>query len=699
MKIEPEKTVPVSCNRDCGAGCPLLARIRTGRIVKVTDNPLRDAHMRGCIRGYQMPRTVYAADRLKTPLLRAGARGSGQFKEISWKEALDRIADKLWEIRDRYGCFAVLPFDGSGSCRGAVHHTGLLARRFFGLYGGFTARHGSYSSAAAAFAEKYVFGTRTVGFDAPTLAHSKLIILWGANICDTRFSARIESIILERKKAGIPIVAVDPRRSTTVKKLATRWIPICPGTDTALMAALLYVLITDNRLDSQFLDAYTIGFEDLAAYVLGKSDGVPKTPRWAQALCGVSARHITDLAGLYAAAKPAALLPGLSIQRSLGGEETFRFAAALQAATGNTGKVGGSSGGEFWEALPVPFFPRMPVPDTSELPVIPVYRWPDAVIEGTAGGYPADIKAIYNTGTNFLNQGSDIKKNIRAFEKVDLAVTHDLFLTPTACFSDVVLPVTTFLERDDVVFPADNFLFYSGKAVEPLHAARNDYDIFCELAERLGFGQAFSQGRTAGQWLDRFLAESAVDDIDAFKKTGIFRGTGHMRVALKEFIDDPLANPLNTPSGKIEIRSEEFSRTGFSPVPECRISTPLPEYPLRLITPHSKYQVNSQNANLSWKNALEAPVLEMNLHDAKTRGLCQGDRVRIASPVGAMEIGIRLTRDIIPGIVCLHQGAWTARDARGVETGCCANMLTSTIPTLPSQGSRTHTVFVQVEKV
>jgi anaerobic dimethyl sulfoxide reductase subunit A len=693
------KAVPVTCNKDCVAGCPLLAHIKDGRVTKITNNPLRDPYMVGCVKGFHAPDVLYAKDRLKRPLLRTGSRGSGQFKEISWKEALYRVAERLDHVRRNYGCESVLVFDGSGSCISAVHNTVLLSTRFFSLFGGFTGRSDSYSKAAAVFAQKYLFNTVMVGFDPPTLFHSNLIILWGANISDTRFSARIESIIRKCKRDGVPIIVIDPRRSNTVRRLATQWVPIRPGTDTAMMAAVLWVLLNEEIVNRKFTDKYTTGFEELVSYVEGRTDGIVRDPSWASDICGVPPDTITDFAHTYGSTKPAALLSGWSLQRALGGEETSRFTVALQAATGNIGQIGGSSGGEFWRALPSPHIPQIPVPDTSGFPVIPVYKWPDAIIDGPLGGYPTEIKVIYNCGSNYLNQGSDIRKNIRAFDKVEFVVTQDLFMTPTARHSDIVLPTATFLEREDVTIPADNFLLYSAKAVEPISEAKTDYDIFCALSERLGFGDAFSEGRTAEEWLDALIEDSEIEDVDKFKQTGIFRGDNHMRVGLSDFITDPESHPLPTPSGKIEIRSTAYAQTGFSPIPECRISFPPPGFPLRMITPHSKYRINSQNSNLPWIDALEPKVLVVNREDGADRGLRTGDSVRVFNRVGEVRIQVRLTDDIIKGTICLTQGAWTVMDENGTEIGGATNALTSTTPTLPSQGSRTHSVFVQLEKL
>jgi anaerobic dimethyl sulfoxide reductase subunit A len=697
--VHIDRSAPVSCDRDCGAGCPLQAHVAGGRVVRITDNPLAPELMRGCIKGYRMADTVYAADRLRSPLIRTGERGSGRFRKVGWPEALDHVADRLRETRERHGPLAFLPFNGSGSCRAAVHNTSLVGRRFFAMLGGFVNRTDSYSSAASAFIDRHLFGTRETGLDPLTLERSRMILLWGANVCETRFSSRLEAALLRARRSGTPVVVVDPRRTATVSTLATQWIPILPGTDSAMLAAMLHVIVAEGFLDRQFVDRCTVGFDDLIAYVDGRADGQPKTPAWAAGICGVPEETIAVLTRRFARSKPAALLPGLSIQRTLGGEESYRFTVALQAATGNIGVPGGSTGGEIWGKLPKIAFPTLPVPAVSHLPVIPVYRWPDAVLEGRAGGYPSDIRAIYSVGANYLNQGSDIKKNIRAFKQVELVVAHDLFMTPTARFCDVVLPATTFLEREDVVSPADHYLFYSRQAVDPLPGCRHDYDIFCDLADRLGFGEAYSEGRTGKQWLDHLLATSGIDDVARFRETGILAGDDQRRTGLSRFVENPATYPLGTPSGKIEIRCEALGATEASAIPRCRVASPGRDYPLRMITPHSRYRVNSQNANLPWARRLVEQALAMNPRDAAGRDIHNGDTVRVRSPEGEMRIGVVLTEDIVAGCVAMPQGAWTVHDALGVEIGGAANTLTSTTPTLPSHGSRTHSVFVEVARL
>jgi len=689
--------LPVSCNKDCGAGCPLLAHVEGGRLVRITDNPLKAPHMTGCVRGYQMPRVVYAPDRLRAPLIRAGARGSGQFREASWEEALSLAAERLGDIRARHGSQAVLRLGGSGSCRGAVHNTSGLLSRFLAFFGGATTTYSSYSSAASSFVTPFVYGTPLTGLDPSTLPHARMIVLWGANLADLRFGCETESWLQEAKDGGTEIVVIDPRRTRTMERYGTQWLPIRPGTDTALAAAVLHVLSAEGLLDREFIARYSVGMGELEEYVRGRgADGLAKTPAWAAAICGLPAEAIADFARRYGRAKPAALIPGLSIQRTIGGEDAARFAMALQVATGNVGRLGGSTGGNTWGRLPGPRCGALRAPAGVASPAVPVYRWPDAILEGTAGGYPTDIRATYTVGGNYLSQGSDIRKNIRAMEKVEFSVCHDYVLTPTARYCDVVFPATTYLERDDVVFPAGNYLFYSHQVVMPQHQARHDYDILAELADRLGFGAAFTEGRSAGQWLEQVLAASEIPDVAEFKRTGIYLGREQKRFALADFVADPVAHPLSTPSGRIEIASAAYAaRTGWPAIPVCREMDPEPGYTLRLVTPHPRHRTHSQYDHLPWFREREPHALWIYPGDAAARGIADGARARVRSPQGELSVPVRVTEEIMPGVVSLLEGVWPDVGADGVDQAGSPNWLTSTAPTEPSLGARTHSVWVE----
>ena len=665
----------------------------------IVDNPLGGPYMSGCVKGLQMHRVLHAPDRLKRPLLRTGPRGSGEFKEVGWPEALDLVAERLTEIRDRYGNEAIIRLGGSGACNGALHNTGLLTMRFLSQFGGYTDIEGYYSSQAAQYVTPYVLGTRSVGIDPGTLQHTGLIILWGANISDTRLEVPMEARIREAKVRGVEVIVVDPRRTSTAKTLGTQWISVRPGTDTALMLAVLHVLIEEDLVDRGFVERYSVGFKELERYVLGEEDGAPKNPAWAEEICGTPADVIVQLARQWGQTHPTAFIPGLSIQRTVGGEEAIRMAIALQVATGNLGVLGGSSGGLTWGRLPSPRIGVIGAPQNPTQVSIPAYQWPDAILEGRRGGYSSDIKAIYNVGGNFLIQGSDVNKNIRAFSEVEFSVCHERFMTPTAKYCDVVLPVTTFLERSDIVVPdGGNYLLFSSQAVPPLYEARNDYDIFCELAERLGFLQEYSEGRGEEEWLRDFVADSEVADYEEFKREGLYMGGDQLRVGLSDFVADPEAHPLGTPSGRVQILSEAYADLGFTAVPAYRGLRADDRHPLMLVTPKSRFRVNSQNDNIPWFRERELHGLWMNPRDAEERGIDDGGEVQVSSPEGRVRVTVIVTEDIMPGVVCLLEGVWPIFDSEGVDTAGSANFLTSTVPTEPSKGSRTHSILVQVTK-
>jgi anaerobic dimethyl sulfoxide reductase subunit A len=689
--------VPFSCNLDCGGGCPLLAFVEDGKVTKVIDNPAGGEYIKGCIRGYQSPHIQNAPDRLTKPLIRTGPRGSGEFREASWNEALDLVAEKIAEVKEKHGNEAILNLGGSGAIMSVLHNTKRLANRFLHLFGGATGRWLGYSSAANMFTLPYLLGTVQAGFDSATLKYSNLIILWGSNVVDNRFGSATESWIKDAKKRGVKVITIDPRVTNTVRTLGDQWIKVLPGTDTALMMAVLNVLIKEDLVDRSYIAKYVYGFKDLEAHILGLDDGVDKTPDWAEGMCGTPSETIRQLALEYGNAKPACLITGLAIQRVIGGEEAVRMAVSLQAATGNIGVRGGSSGGYFSSMLPSLRVGALEIMSNPVKATVPTYEWADAVIQGKKGGYPVDIKFIYVLGTNYLNQGSDIKKNKEAFSKAEFSVAHERFMTATALHCDVVFPVSTSFERTDVMKGGGNFLLYSKQVVPKLTGVKHDYEILCELAERLGFQEEFTEGKTEEEWLDHFIAESEIEDIAGFKEKGIYLGKEQERVAFTDFIVDPVKHALNTPSSKIQLYSEEFAMKGGSPIPEFRPSKPNPDYPLSLVTPKSRYRTHSQNYNIKWFSEMDPQKLWINPVDAKERTIEDGQLILISSPQGKIRIEAFVTEDIIPGVVCLLEGAWPKYEG-DIEVQGSANAVTSTRPTLPSHGSRTHTVHVQIEK-
>ena len=728
------ENIPVSCNLDCGGGCALMATIENGRVTGIRDNPIRPVDAVGCARGHHAHEGLYASHRVLTPRIRTGPRGSGEFREAGWDEALDLVSDRIGRLRDRYGAESILALAGAGACRGAVHNTSALTRRFFSCVAdGYTGTYSGYSSAAQSFVLPFLFGRSDVGYDPATLDESRLVLLWGANVSDTRFGSDMETVLRRIHQRGTPIIAIDPRKSRTVRTLADEWIPINPGTDSALMCALLYVMIDEDLIDRRFLDRYTTGFALLEASILGTDTtgasppgcNVAQTPEWAERITGVPAVKIAEIARRYAAARPAALVSGLSIQRAVGGEEAVRLAVSLQAATGNIGVPGGATGCCPWGHLPGPRFGRIPATArdrTGPSRSILIYRWPDAILgdEGfrresddggaditSSRGADEPIRAVYIVGANYVVTGSDIVKNRRAFEALEFSVCHEHTLTPTAMHCDVVLPATTYLEREDVVSAAGNYLHYSAKACDPLGSSKNDYDIFSELSRRFGVERLFSEGRTPETWLEYLAASSGIKDFDTFRQTGTYDGGDHRRVGLADFHADPVAHALPTPSGRIELASTAYAENGGPVVPCYRgqhtITDSDATFPLKMITPHARNRTNSQNATMEWAIRSEPQRLLMNHVDAESRKIVDGSEVIVENEIGRISVQVEVRNDIKRGVVSLLAGMWPGEldsDATGdFYTGGAANILTSTEPTLPSRGSRTHTNAVEVRPV
>jgi anaerobic dimethyl sulfoxide reductase subunit A len=692
-------TVPFFCGKDCGGNaCPLLATVEHGRVTRVVNNPAGGKYIKGCSRGFSLPLEQNAPGRITTPLIRTGPRGSGGFREATWEEALRLTADRLAEIRGRYGPGAVMSRASAG-VTGALHGTPALGTRFMNLFGGCTKLTGNYSYGAAQFILPYLLGDewRVSGYDAANMRHAEMIILWGANVLETRQGPEIPQRVMEARKRGAQIVSIEPRRSATAARAATWWIPCRPGADAALMLAVLHVLLTEDLVDRAFIEAHSTGFDVLERYVRG-NDGAPaRSPAWAEPICGVPAEEIARFARTYAAAKPALLFPGYSIQRVYAGEEPCRLAVALQVATGNFGRLGGSTG-SLNVMLHGPRVGRLPVPEIDPQPSVPVVRWPDAILEGRAGGYPSDVRALYNLGSNFLNQGGDIRKNMAAFDRLDFAVTHEVFLTPTARHCDVIFPTATAFEKEDIGIPwAGNWLLYKPQVVPPAGQARADYDVLWDLAERLGFGPAFSEGRSAAEWIRCFIEGSEIADPAEFRRTGIYLAPDQERVGLAEFTADPARHPLSTPSGLVEIASEKYAReTGFPAIPTWQAPPEDDRYPLRLITPKSPHRTHSQGSNVPELRARDPHALSMHPADAAARGIAEGTAVLLTSPQGGMRVPVRLSGDLAPGVVSLPEGIWVELDAQGIDVGGAANVLTSTEGTAPGRACIMHAVPVQV---
>lgn len=686
--------IPVSCNRDCGAGCPLIATVNNGRLVAVSDNPQKGPFMKGCLKGYRTADTIYAEDRLLKPLIRKHSGDDGTFQTISWNEAFDCVAEKLLTFRDLYGPESIMRIGGSGSCRGIVHNTALLTKRFFALFGGYTDTVGNYSSEASDFIRPFLFGKDAIGCSAENLLQSSLIILWGFNPSDTRFGCETELVLREAGRRKIPCIVIDPRKTRSVALTHAEWIPVKPGGDTAIIRAILYELLVQNKIDYRYLEKYSVGAVDLLED-LKKHFKEKFSDSWLMKESGVSLETCQKLCKNITDSKATAVIPGLSLQRALGGEETDRFLALLQLCTKNIGKPGGSVGASQWNQTEPVYCPKIPVPYCTQVRKVPVNEWADWIIDHNLEQNQEKIQMLYNVGGNYSIMSSNSNKVTKAIESCSFMVSHEMFMTPTAALSDLILPVTAYPERLDICTANGGFLFYSDKAVDPPAAVMNDYEIFSELAKRLGFKEAFTENRSADDWVEHLLHKSEITDISLFKEKGFYKKHEKPFIGLEQFFENPVTSPLSTPSGKIEFISEQYCYLGGDTFPGFLEPVVSEVYPLYLISPHEKYRVHSQNWNIPELQKYVDDRLMMHPEDAIKRGLQDNDPIIVVSADGSIYTTVVCSTSIMKGVVALKEGAWkTTAGASG-----SVNSLTSSISTLPSKGTRTHTCAVEVKKI
>ncbi|EOC1313167.1 molybdopterin-dependent oxidoreductase [Cronobacter turicensis] len=759
-----ERVVWSACTVNCGSRCPLRMHVAEGEIRYVeTDNTGTDDYdglhqVRACLRGRSMRRRVYNPDRLKYPMKRVGKRGEGKFARISWEEALDTIAQGMKRIISEYGNEAIYLNYGTGTLGGTLTRSWppgkTLIARLMNCCGGYLNHYGDYSSAQIAAGLNYTYGGWADGNSPSDIANSKLVVLFGNNPGETRMSGGGVTYYLEqaRAKSQARMIVIDPRYTDTAAGREDEWIPIRPGTDAALAAAIAWVLITENYVDQPFLDNYCVGYDEKTlppgapanghykAYILGDGpDNTAKTPAWAAPITGIPEARIIKLAREIGEAKPAFIAQGWGPQRHSNGELACRAIAMLPILTGNVGIPGGNSGareGSF--SLP---FERMPTLENPVQTSISMFTWTDAIERGPSMTATADgvrgkekldvpIKMIWNyAGNCLINQHSHINRTheiLQDDKKCELIVVIDCHMTASARYADILLPDCTASEQMDFALDAScgnmAYVIFADRAITPRFECRTIYDITSALAVRMGVGEQFTEGRTQEGWLRYLYAQSRraipeLPDFDTFRKQGIFKlrdPQGH-HVAYQAFRENPAANPLDTPSGKIEIYSSALADIAarwqlpagdvIHPLPVYspgfeQVSDPLrAQYPLQLTGFHYKSRTHSTYGNVDVLQAACRQQIWINPQDAQARGINDGDPVRVWNARGEARIEAKVTPRIMPGVVALGEGAWYQPDAQGIDHAGSINVLTTQRPSPLAKGNPSHSNLVQLARV
>ncbi len=909
-----ETRTPAFCAIDCPGRCPLELHLRDGELARVSANKAAPA----CHRGRSMRAWANSPDRLMWPLRRVGPRGSAQFERVTWDEALDEISDQLARIRREHGNESIyLAYTTGQSCT-----TADPFERLMNCFGGFLDHYNNYSNPQINAMVRSMYGPGALypgGSELDAAADARLVLVFGASPAETgtgraTWHGAWDRVVGQVGERGGRIVMVDPRRNGSIPKRkrpasggenegqalavcatppaddserkgqpgasacsntfpsnvasdrqTVSWLPINPGTDGALAAALLHELaFTHNALDWDFLRERCIGFTDemlpehwrdmglsVMDYLRGTGyDHVAKTPAWAAAITGIPADDIRELASQLATARPAFIMQGWGPQRRSNGEMTSGIIMMLAAALGQVGLPGTNNGMNI--AWGGGFLTRV---SAGENPIpfrIPAYRFLDAVENGEALGaregvrglpkascnnaedassaekaqagcanaegpgstqeapaendaarrfalaakasleqtshsnratysvqhqdsaahLPSSIKAIICHGGNCLtNQHGDVNRAHRVLgdpTKCEFILNVDVEFTDSARYADIVLPDLFRMEQESAM-DADAWgrrIAVSTGELGARFERRGAWEVCVELAKRWGIEDAFTEGRTEGEWIRRLYEgdrerSTGLPTFDRLLEEGLAwrADCAEPFVALADWRSDPDAHPLDTPSGKIELFSEQLAAAAVAlrGTPDEGVITPIPTYvpewgpaefaverpatdgaqepdaelradgqgsgsgadfptgrqdseasaeiaydqPLRVFGFHSVARIHSSWGNVAAVSRRVPQVISINPADADARDIATGDLVEASNRFGTLRLPAHVTDDVIAGTIVMPQGAWWQAEsdtAEPIDVGGCINTLTTSRPSPLAFGNPQHTCWCSLRR-
>ncbi|AYY13578.1 Asp-tRNA(Asn)/Glu-tRNA(Gln) amidotransferase GatCAB subunit C [Actinobacteria bacterium YIM 96077] len=678
-------------------------------------------------------------------------RGGDEYVEVSLDEAVELCATELERVRREHGNEAIFGGSYGWGSAGRFHHAQSQVHRFLSAIGGYTRSLNTYSHAAEEVVLPHIVGNRewflrSLPRWSQIAEHTDLVVAFGGlprgNVqvnpggLGSHQNAAWQTGSM---RAGVRFVVVSPSRDDTASELGAQWMPLRPNTDTAMMLAMAHTLLVEGRYDRHFVHACCAGFDRVAAHLRGEDDGVEKSAAWAAEICDVAAETIVDLARQLASCRSLVTL-SWSLQRQHHGEMPYWAGFALAAMAGSMGKPGGGVGTGYSSihnayvhdrvsvAAALPSLPNS-VPD-----FIPVARISDMLLDpggafdydGSRSSYP-DIRLVYWAGGNPFHHHQDLNRMLRAWQHPETIVVHEPYWNAMAKHADIVFPVATSLERDDLAMGlGDPWLVAMQQVAAPPEGVRTDYDVFARLARRLGAGQRFTEGRTADEWVRELYERS----VRTCAEMGIelpsyaeFRRRGQIElplswdgpVAFEELRADPARHPLETPSGKLELYSETVAGFGYDDCPgfptwlepaEWLGGSLARAYPLHMVSAQPEHKLHGQLDHGAASMAAKVQsreVVWMARADAVARGFDDGEVVRVFNERGACLAAVRVTEGLRPGVVRLATGAWydplTPGEIGALDKHGNPNVLTPDIPASKlSQAPSAHTCLVEVER-
>lgn len=708
-----------------------------------------------------LPSAVHAPTRIDRPYVRQGwlrgdraggtPRGGEPFVPVDWDTAVRLVAGEVARVRDDFGPASIFGGSYGWSSAGRFHHARGQLHRLLALAGGYTGQVTNYSYAAGMTLLPHIVGTNDP-VQGPLVewrdvaAHGRLVVCFGGllprNGMITSGGAATHEMrpwLRRAAAAGIRFVSVAPMRADIPPELDAEWLPIRPGTDTALMLAIAYALVTEGLADEAFLGRCTTGWERLRAFILGQTDGIAKSPEWAAAITGIAADRVAALAR-DCVAGPTLLTATWSLQRAEYGEQPFWMLVALASVLGQIGQRGAGFGfghgsmngmGVPRAAVPSVGLPGQPNPADSWIPVARVTEMlerPGGTLDydGRTIRLP-DTRLIWWAGGNPLHHHQDLNRLLRAWARVETVIVSEPWWNALARHADIVLPATTTLERDDIGSSSQaRHILAMKQAIPPFAQARHDHAAMADVADALGFRDRFTMQRDVPTWL-RVLYDRCRDvcarmdvplpDFDAFWDAGSVEipPPPEALVPFAAFVADPTGRKLRTPSGKIELYSETIAGFGYDDCPghptwlaptEYLGSDRARRFPLHLLTPQPATRLHSQmdggTVSIASKIAGREPIT-LHPEDAAERGLTPGDVVRVFNDRGACLAGLRVDDGLLRGVAVLSTGAWFDPLEPGRPGSLCVhgnpNVLTQDVGTSRlAQGPSAQSCLVEVER-